>query len=312
MMDPKYIILIIAIVLFIYLVISYIIYSKMIRHGGFRNGGIVKQTDPFFAPSFDWFSKVVKEKVHIHGYDGTKLQGFYIPSYNEQSTLTAIILHGYSGQNTDMAIVAQTYSDLGFKILLPDLRGHGLSEGEFSTFGHYESYDLKKWIHFILRTYGETDQILLHGVSMGAATVILSSLHDLPSNVKMRVVDSPYARVAPVFIRKVKNPLAIIFLPGLSFLTYYWHHFSLMNINVAKAVKKSSIPTYFIHGMKDELCPYKQTLQMMESSPASDKDIYTVLDAKHALSYTLEKPKIDEWLSKIIVKIFDLKIKTKK
>jgi len=307
-MEPKYIILIIVGILLLYLSVCYFIYVKMIRHGGFRNGGIVKQTDPFYAASFDWFSKVVKEKVHILGYDGKKLQGYYIPSYNEQSTLTAIILHGYAGQNTDMAIVAKTYSDLGFKILLPDLRGHGLSEGEFSTFGHYEAYDLKKWILYILRTYGETDQILLHGVSMGASTVLLSSLHDLPENVKMRVVDSPYARVSHVFLRKVKNPLALIFFPGLSFLTFYWHHFSLMNINVAKAVRKSSIPTYFIHGMKDELCPYKQTLKMMESSPALDKDIYTVLEAKHAQSYTLEKQQIDDWLGKILTKIFHIKI----
>lgn len=283
----------------------------MIHHGGFRKGGIVNQTDPFFAPSYDWFSKAVKEKVHIQGYDGIKLQGYYIPSYNESSTQTAIILHGYAGQNTDMAIVAQTYSELGFKVLLPDLRGHGLSEGEYSTFGKFEAYDLKKWINFILRTYGATDNILLHGVSMGASTVLLSSALHLPDNVKMMVVDSPYAKIAPVLKNKVKNPLILFFLPGLSFLTYYWHHFSLMNINVFKVVKKSTIPTYFIHGMKDELCPYHDTLKMMESLPVQDKDIFTAIGAKHAEAYILEKNEIDQWLSKIISRVFNLKTKKK-
>ena len=310
-MEPRHIIMLIAGILILYLILSYFIYAKMIHHGGFRQGGIVKQTDPFFEPSFTWFSKVVKEKVHIQGYDGTKLQGYYIPSYNELSTHTAIILHGYAGQNTDMAIVAQTYSELGFKILMPDLRGHGLSEGEFSTFGKFEAYDLKKWINYLLRTYGATDEILLHGVSMGASTVLLSSSLHLPENVKMMVVDSPYAKVAPVYYRKAKNPLALIFLPGLSLLTLYWHRFSLMNINVAKAVKSSQIPTYFIHGMKDELCPYQDTLKMMESLPLKDKDIFTVLNAKHAESYILEKNQIDQWLSKIIQRIFHLKLKKK-
>lgn len=310
-MEPREIIILIAGLIILYLILSYIIYSKMIHHGGFRKGGIVNQDDPFFAPSFEWFSKAVKEKVHISGYDGTKLQGYYIPSYNDQSTHTAIILHGYAGQNTDMAIVAQTYSELGFKILLPDLRGHGLSEGEFSTFGKFEAYDLKKWINYLLRTYGATDKILIHGVSMGASTVLLSSALSLPENVRMMVVDSPYARVAPVLSRKVRNPLILFFLPGISFLTYYWHHFLLMNINVAKAVKKSTIPTYFIHGMKDELCPYRATLKMMESLPVKDKDIYTVLNAKHAESFILEKNGIDQWLTKNIEKIFNLKIKKK-
>ncbi len=311
-MRTEYILLIILAFIFVYLGLCYIFYSKMIHHGGFKNGGLVDQKELFFAKSYEWFIKVPKEAVHIRGYDGIKLKGVYIPSINDKSLLTAIILHGYEGQNTDMAIVAKTYSDLGFKILLPDLRGHGLSEGTFSSFGHYESYDLKKWINFVLRTYGMTDSILLHGVSMGAATVLLTGAMELPKNIKLIVADSPYKAIAPVFRRSLKTPLSLIFLPGLSFLTWYWHRFSLMNINVASAVKKATIPTVFIHGTKDALCPYRQTLKMMESSKALFKDIYTVVNAKHAESYKLEKEAIDHWLTKIIEEQFHQRFKRAK
>jgi len=310
-LKTEYILLIILGVLVIYLFVCYLLYTKMIRHKGFKNGGLVDQNDPFFQPSYDWFVKSPKESVHIKGYDGVKLTGSYLPSFDEKSTLTAIVLHGYAGINTDMAIIAKNYSDLGFKVLLPDLRGHGLSEGDFSTFGHYESYDLKKWINFILRTYGSTDSILLHGVSMGAATVLLTAAMDLPTNVRLIVADSPYSSVAPVLVRKAKTPLILFFLPGLSLLTWYWHRFFLMLVSVSKAVRKSLIPTVFIHGIKDEFCPYRHTLRMMESSKAPFKDIYTVLEARHAESYKIEKKGIDAWLSKIIQERFNLKLKRK-
>ncbi len=304
-------ILIIALV-GLYLGFSYLIYLKMIRHGGFHPGGLVDQSDPFFQPSFDWYTKVVKESVHIQGYDGVRLNGVFIPSIDDKSTHCAIVVHGYQGCHTDMAVIAKEYSDLGFKILLIDLRGHGMSEGTFSTFGIYERYDIKKWIQYVLRTYGATDQILLHGVSMGAASVIMTTALDIPDNVKLVVADSAYASITPVFIRKFKSPLGILFLPGISLVTYYFHHFFLMNLSVKRVVKTNTIPIAFLHGMKDELCPYRQTLKMMESSKASFKDIYSVLSAKHAEGYILEKSGVDAWLKTIISQQFDIKIKKTK
>jgi len=310
-MPTNYIIAIVVIIILIYLGISFLITQKMVFHKGFKNGGLVNHADPFFKPSFDWFQGVPKEDVHIQGYDSIKLKGVYIPSIDKNSLRTAIVVHGYAGQNTDMLVVAKTYSELGFKVLLIDLRGHGLSDGHFSTFGHYESYDIKKWINFVLRTYGSTDKILLHGVSMGAASVLLAAAMDLPTNIKLVVADSPYSSIAPVLSRKARTPLILCFLPGISLFTWMRLHFSLMHISVAKAVKRSFIPTVFIHGMKDEACPYRHTVRMLESSKAPFKDIYTVLNAKHAESYILEKAGIDAWISKIIQEQFNLKTKKK-
>lgn len=42
-----------------------------------------------------------------------------------------------------MIIIGQMYVKMGFQVILIDLRGHGLSEGSFTTFGFYEKYDLK-------------------------------------------------------------------------------------------------------------------------------------------------------------------------
>ncbi len=310
-MPTNYIIYLVLLVLALYFGISYLIANKMIFHKGFKNGGLVNHSDPFFKPSFDWYQNVPKEDVHIQGYDGITLKGVYIPSIDKNSLKTAIVVHGYAGQNTDMLIIAKTYSELGFKVLLIDLRGHGLSDGHFSTFGHYESYDIKKWINYVLRIYGSTDKLLLHGVSMGAASVLLTTKLDLPENVKLIVADSPYSSIAPVLVRKVKTPLILLFLPGLSLITWIRLHFSLMNLSVAKAVKNSKISTVFVHGMKDEACPYQHTLKMLESSQAPFKDIYTVLNAKHAESYILEKAGIDAWITKIIHEIFAVKTKKK-
>ena len=161
-MDPIYIVsIIVGIILIAYFTIAYFIYRTLFLRKNYGTVAFVDHTKPFFAPSKDWYDRSPKELVTIRAYDGVKLAGIFLPSYDEKSTQTAIVMHGYQSQATDMIVIGKMYNDMGFKVLLVDLRGHGSSEGDFSTFGHYEKQDLKKWIHYALRTYGSTDKILV-------------------------------------------------------------------------------------------------------------------------------------------------------
>jgi len=274
---------------------------------GNRQYSVVNQEDPFFNPSWKWYEKVPKETVKIKAYDNTILKGVYIPSIDEKSLNTAIILHGYHSVSTDMVLVAKTYSDLGFKVLLPDLRGHGLSEGIFTSFGHYEKYDLKRWINFVLRTYGSTDSILLDGVSMGASTVMLASTLQLPENVKFIVADSGFPSMNEVFIKSFKPKIGLLFLPGVSLITYYFHHFFLGQIKPIHEVRKSKIPIFFIHGTQDELIPFDMAKKLYATSKSPFKELYSVENAKHALGYKDDKAGIDARLKEILPDFFDIK-----
>jgi len=304
-MQDIYKILIGSIALLFYLLISYFIYKKIFMADK-KSAGLVDQTSPFFAPSWNWFLSAPKETVTIRSYDNVKLSAIYIPSFDEKSTNTAILCHGYHSLNTDMAVIAKMYSDLGFRVLMPDARAHGMSKGAFTSLGHYERYDLKRWIQYVLRTYGATDKLLLHGVSMGASTVIMTAAMDLPDNVRLIVADSPFTNAIAVIARSLKPRILNFFLPGISFFTLYLHRFFLGQVNVLRAVKRSRIPLFIFHGEKDTDCPISMANRLISASAASFKELYPVKEAKHAEGFIVDRPGVEGHITDLLYAYFTL------
>lgn len=107
--------------------------------------------------------------------DGLQLKGYLLLSERAEGR-TAIIAHGYSGKGKDMGAIAKLYYEqLGYNVLLPDARGHGQSSGNYIGFGWPERRDMVKWIDFVRKEMGPEARIVLHGVSMGGATVLMTS-----------------------------------------------------------------------------------------------------------------------------------------
>ena len=95
-----------------------------------------------------------------------KLSAIYLP--RTDSHKTAIVAHGYMGNAETMANYAKMFHDLGYNVLVPDARGHGKSEGDYIGFGWHERKDYVKWIDQVLETNGQSEEIVLYGISMGA------------------------------------------------------------------------------------------------------------------------------------------------
>jgi hypothetical protein len=305
-MVTEIIVAILLVLLLIYGFVSFRIYRKLICTENFPTGGLVDQTDPFFSKSWEWFQNIPKETVTIHAYDHSVLSAVFIPSYDKKSPNTAILCHGYRGANTDMIVIAKLYSELGFKVLMPDARGHGMSKGKFTSLGHYESYDLRRWIQYLLRTYGAQDSILLHGVSMGAATVLLAAGSGLPDNVKALVTDSPFSNAFSALSRGMKPRILSLFLPGVSLITGYLHRFFLGQGNVRKAVRKSHLPLFLFHGEEDELCPFSQAKHLLSISASLDKRLYGIPKAKHAEGYIKDREGLDAAIQAFLQPYFSL------
>jgi pimeloyl-ACP methyl ester carboxylesterase len=103
-----------------------------------------------------------------------------------------VMLHGYADAKIGAMAWGPLWHRLGFNILAIDLRAHGYSEGKFSTAGCRERYDVSQVIDQ-LRTAraGESRQIILFGVSLGAA--VAAATASLRDDVTAVVLDSPYA-----------------------------------------------------------------------------------------------------------------------
>lgn len=108
---------------------------------------------------------------------------------------TAILVHGYKDSYVGMLPLAKIYADMGYNIMLPDLHAHGLSDGGEIQMGWKDREDVIRWIgvadSLFADSHGRT-RIVLHGVSMGAATVMNVSGESLPSSVRclLRIADT--------------------------------------------------------------------------------------------------------------------------
>ena len=118
------------------------------------------------------------QEVTIQAMDGLILWAAMAPG-REGCHRWALCMHGYHDTYESMGAIARHYNDMGWHVLLPDQRGHGQSEGDYVGWGYDERLDIVGWVNWIVRKDPDAE-ILLHGVSMGAASVLLATGGALP------------------------------------------------------------------------------------------------------------------------------------
>ena len=120
-----------------------------------------------------------------------KIAGWWIPNTNA-SGRCAVLIHGYADAKVGVIAWAPIWHALGFNLLVPDLRGHGESEGKICTAGFFECDDLREVLdELFARKPQETRQLVLFGVSMGAG--VATALAQVREDISALVLDSPYA-----------------------------------------------------------------------------------------------------------------------
>ncbi len=254
----------------------------------------------------EWISRQHFREVELCSDDGLKLKGYFLPSERAEGR-TAIIAHGYSGKGKDMGATAKIYYEhSGYNVLIPDARGHGQSEGDYIGFGWPERRDYLKWIEFVLQETGPQAQIVLHGVSMGGATVLMASGEELPPQVKAVVADCGYSSVKAQLSYQLRR---MYHLPGFPFI----HFASLITrikagyffgeASALKQVRKAKVPILFIHGDADKFVPFFMMEDLYQACSAP-KDKLVVHGAGHGLAYDTDKSeyiaRVDNFIARYV------------
>lgn len=234
----------------------------------------------------NWFEKESNFlDISIKSFDDLKLHGYKIINQNLTNNWV-ITVHGYSGQGIEMTSYAKKYYEAGFNILIPDLRGHGLSDGNYIGMGWHDRLDILKWIELLIKD-NENSNIILHGVSMGSSTVTMTSGENLPLNVKAIIADCGYSSVWDEFSHQLKSIFKLPSFPVLnaaSIVTKFRAGYNLKEASSLNQVKKSKTPILFIHGDKDGFVPYEM-MEKIYNATASEKEMLTIKEANHARSY---------------------------
>jgi len=224
------------------------------------------------------------EQVSIVSNDDLTLQGFY---FANDSHKWAITIHGYRNNHSGMMNVSRNYFEQGFQVLTPDLRACGESDGDYVGMGWLDKSDILKWIDWILQKDPEAE-ILLHGVSMGAATTMMTSGENTPDQVKLFVEDCGYTSVWDIFASELKLRFGLPTFPVLysaSAMSKIKAGYSFGEADALEQVKKCTKPMLFIHGDVDNFIPYEMLDVLYTAKPGDNKQKLTVAGAGHGESY---------------------------
>lgn len=236
------------------------------------------------------------QDLYIRSFDGLKLHGTFFPAPVSENELeepkpkrVVICFHGYTSSGLkDYTSLACFYHELGFSLLLADARAHGESEGKYIGFGCLDRYDARLWTKEMLRFLGQDCEIVLQGISMGAATVLMAAGLLLPQQVKAVVSDCAFTSAWDVFASVLKHTYHLPPLPLLAIadkIAKKEAGYGLNECNALEEVKKIKVPVLFIHGEADTFVPLAMGKALYAACRAPYKAWLSVPGAGHAESF---------------------------
>ncbi len=262
----------------------------------------------------------------INKYMPAKIGIFYKKNKFEKNRKTLVFVHGISGSSAAWTPYEKKF-EKNYNVLSFDLRGHGKS---FKP-KKYEDYSIKKFAQdlYALLKYEKIKKFVLicHSYSvfigleflkrhqnMVSSAVFLSPAYKAPLNkmsllIKRLLKSKKVLEVIPlkkdygihVNYSKHKNtsdwniPRMIDDVGNTGLKVYLWGTKQAYNFNAKKFLKKIKIPVLLMHGKKDTIFPYQNSLEMHKIIKSSqlvildDTDHIVVLNRFKDVSKAIEE-----------------------
>ncbi len=229
------------------------------------------------------------EDVYKKSGDGLMLHAIYVPQKQDgQEERIAICFHGYTGQAaSDFCGISDYYIRNGYSLLLVDQRAHGKSEGEYIGFGCLDRIDACSWIDWVIEHCGREVKIVLHGISMGGATVLMTGGLELPQQVKGIISDCGFTSPKKVFTHVLHSMYHMPAFPIMQITDIVNRKkagYGLDECNAAREVRKARGPLLLIHGDADTFVPCSMCDEIEQNCQCRVTKLI-VKGAAHAESY---------------------------
>lgn len=216
-----------------------------------------------------------QERYEISSERGERLKGYYLPCGEEKSKKIAFIVHGYRSEHAETAgMFLDYYHSRGFDVFTCDHTAHGESEGRQIGYDYFESADCLKWLDFLAGQFGEDISIVLHGFSMGGATVMKMS-DRLPAQVKFVCEDSGFISGEEI-LRGQLGPLYGL----MDYLNGKIAGYKMRDTDVSNNLANTKTPFLVVHGFDDPTVPFSMAPRVYELIP-TEKDCLFTPGIKH-------------------------------
>ncbi|MCH5153355.1 MAG: alpha/beta hydrolase [Clostridiales bacterium] len=247
-----------------------------------------------------------KESFELDGVRG-KIRGEVI--YNDATPQgsrpkVAVICHGHTWNRLNSLKYGNIFFAKGYNLVIYDHGYFGLSDGNHTTVGDKERYDLNTVLDYTRKLFGEEALVALHGESMGAATVLLEL--GLRNDIDFVVADCPFSNTMSYY-RELCTHLThlpsfpIVDIANLLAKRKFGYDFK--KVNPIDGVKASNTPVCFIHGSADSFIAPHHSEDMHKVSSNELSELHLFDGAEHACSHCTDKDKYITVVSEFIDKV---------
>ena len=208
-------------------------------------------------------------KVSIRSTDGLELAGWWVPGGHPSRAV--VLVSGLEGEKSDEHVLksAPIYAGAGYGVLMIDLRAQGDSEGERITMGYEEVRDVRGAIYWLEQRGFAPSDVVLHGFSMGGATVLRAAPG---SRVAAVVEEGSYASLPLILRQRLPevSGLPALFTPGMFIMGKLFlgiDPWAVQPEEDAQRLCEEGVRLLIIHSKDDEEVPFEHGERIKKACP---------------------------------------------
>jgi pimeloyl-ACP methyl ester carboxylesterase len=224
---------------------------------------------------------------------GIQISGWWIPRTGSSKAI--VMVHGRGENRTsefydhflDLAAKLNGFGGSGFNVLMIDLRAHGFSGGEYSTWGIGERHDVEGAVDWIKQRGIHPGSIGALGASLGATSCVYATAED--PDISALVADGAGVDDYPTIKQGWKDATGTpqLFFPAGLIMERVLYGYDMRTLRPVEAMKRiPPRPFLLIYGLK-ELPPDSDRRRLLtEALP--NANLWVVPGAAHTGAYTAE------------------------
>lgn len=217
------------------------------------------------------------DNIKIPSTDGVQLHAWHFKNISKQKTQGIVLFFHGNAQNISSHYFSIAWmSKHGYEVVVVDYRGYGLSTGTPDQKGVYnDALAALNYTHDYYKK-NQLKKFIVYGQSLGA-NIGLRAVADFTAkkDISLVVLDSTFLSYKAIAFDRLQtfwmtwpfSPLAYVLVSN--------------EYSPAEYAAITQLPTLVIHGEQDPIIPYKFGVEIYETLPAGNKEMWRIVGGKH-------------------------------
>jgi len=221
------------------------------------------------------------QELAVRSSDGLRLRAWLDPG--DASRAAFVLVHGLGDSLESQTGSGERLHARGHSVLLLDLRGHGGSEGRYTTLGGREREDVRGALAALHERGLGRAGFALMGASMGAVAVLRAAAQE--PDVRAVVAEAPYDDYRGTVVHHARlyygMPEWLPLIPAAIAVAEWRAGFDASEVSAVEAARRTRAALLVIFDANDDRMPEAVVRRVFEAHPGP-KRFWTAPGAGHA------------------------------